>query len=392
MDHNIQVKVFRTFEELETIRDLWQAMVRHPNGDFDFYSTVVKARAEIKSPHVFVLFQDNKPSCMLIGRIEEAPMEIKLGYFAVAQPRLCQLTMVYGGGAGAIGAPEADIFLKSIGSLLKDHAFEAVLFNNLRAGSALHQAIRRNIGVLNRDHAALLNPHWTAVISRSPDDFLKKISRNHRYTLRRQVRLFETTFADKLAIRVYTRDEQVSVLCTDVERIAQKTYQRGIGAGFTHSPEMEDRLHVHARASSLRGYVLSIEGVPCAFWIGTLYKGVFYLDFTGYDAQYHAHAPGIYLFLKMVEDLCSNTAATSMDFGFGDADYKRRFGDTRWDEVSVMLFEGSLKGLALNLARHLTLSLTICINAAVSSTIVRMIKKKWRMRLGKKQNLKATQV
>ncbi len=47
----------------------------------------------------------------------------------------------------------------------------------------------------------------------------------------------------------------------------------------------------------------------------------------------------------MVEDLAANTDIREVDFGFGDAYYKKQFGDVSWNEVSAVVFGTSLRGL-----------------------------------------------
>ncbi len=383
-DENITVRIYQTLDELEDIREFWQSIVNHPNCDFNFYMTIIRSRPEVKSPCVFVMQRDDRPVGLLIGRIEKVPVELKLGYLNLHSPKILQLTILYGGLNGTIGESEAASFVTAINGLLKARAFESVLFSNIHLDSTLHKVLSRNYSFLHKDHGTPPNPHWNAVLSRKPDDFYKKISKNHRYTLRRQARIFEEAFPSEIIIRSFIRENDVEILCKDTEAIAKKTYQRGIGAGFTHNPEMEARLMVCARGSNLRAYILYLKGAPCAFWIGTFYKDTFYLDFTGYDAKYHSQAPGIYLFFKMIDDLCLNTAATRLDFGFGDADYKKRFGDNEWKEVSIMLFAGTLKGLTLHLARQSAIFISIFINAIFSKDLIRVIKKKWRNILGRK--------
>ena len=58
-----------------------------------------------------------------------------------------------------------------------------------------------------------------------------------------------------------------------------------------------------ARAGWLRGYVLSLEGTPGAFWIGTLRNGVFVSDYLAFDPAFADYAPGIYLMVKAIETL-----------------------------------------------------------------------------------------
>jgi CelD/BcsL family acetyltransferase involved in cellulose biosynthesis len=123
-----------------------------------------------------------------------------------------------------------------------------------------------------------------------------------------------------------------------------------LGAGFIKNSEQMQRLALGRRENWLRGMVLHINDKPCAFWIGSVYKQVFHSEATGYDPAYRKYELGTVVFLKLVEDLCAEKAE-AIDFGLGDALYKRRFGDESWQEGSVRIFASSFKGTRLNLLR-----------------------------------------
>ena len=46
---------------------------------------------------------------------------------------------------------------------------------------------------------------------------------------------------------------------------------------------------------------------------------------------------------KLIEDLCADESHT-LDYGFGDADYKRRFGDASWLEEDVLVYAPRRRG------------------------------------------------
>ena len=51
----------------------------------------------------------------------------------------------------------------------------------------------------------------------------------------------------------------------------------------------------------------------------------------------------------MAEHLCGQ--ADWMDFGLGDAEYKRHFGDESWEEDDVLIFARRRRPVTVNLAR-----------------------------------------
>lgn len=70
--------------------------------------------------------------------------------------------------------------------------------------------------------------------------------------------------------------------------------------------------------------------MPRAFWHGTLNRRIFYTGPTGYDPEYRDLRLGSYVLAKMAEHLCGQ--ADWLDFGLGDAEFMRHFGDQSWEE------------------------------------------------------------
>ena len=84
-----------------------------------------------------------------------------------------------------------------------------------------------------------------------------------------------------------------------------------------------------------RGYVLYLRDTPAAFWHGNAYRGVFGAGATAFDPAFGDDRPGTYLLMRLVEDLAADPSVHTLDFGFGDAEYKRHFGDESWLEEDV---------------------------------------------------------
>jgi CelD/BcsL family acetyltransferase involved in cellulose biosynthesis len=72
-----------------------------------------------------------------------------------------------------------------------------------------------------------------------------------------------------------------------------------------------------------------------------------YGEWTGYDAAFKELEPGTVVFLKMIEDLC-RCGAREIDFGPGDASYKRRLGDRTVAERPTNIFAPTPRGVLLN--------------------------------------------
>ena len=82
------------------------------------------------------------------------------------------------------------------------------------------------------------------------------------------------------------------------------------------------------------------------------------------------------------EDLCEDPELTLLDFGFGDAEYKRRFGDRSWHEEDVLIYARRPRPVLINLVRTAFLGVNAAALALGKRTgVLSRIKNWWRSRL-----------
>jgi CelD/BcsL family acetyltransferase involved in cellulose biosynthesis len=178
----------------------------------------------------------------------------------------------------------------------------------------------------------------------------------------------------------------------DVEQVAKKSYQRGLGVGFVDTPTMRNGLRRMAERGWLRAYVLYLEERPCAFWIGDINQGVFGSDYIGYDTEFGKYSPGMFLTTKVIEGFCDGNreGVTAVDFGPGNAQYKEVLSNQRWQETSVYVFAPSFKGISLNLIRSLIGRTDQTIKKALERmNLLQRVKKAWRDRAKSKEMARA---
>jgi CelD/BcsL family acetyltransferase involved in cellulose biosynthesis len=170
----------------------------------------------------------------------------------------------------------------------------------------------------------------------------------------------------------------------EAEVIAKKTYQRGLGVGFEDTPAMHGRLNFCAQKGWLRAGVLYIGDRPCAFWIGTVYDGVFVSDFLAFDPEFRDYSLGSYLLIAMIEEFCKE-GIKAVDFGFGPGEYKERFGNSELREASVHIFAPNFKGITLNALRTVTVLVENTLKKTLQKTnLLPKIKRLWRERVSQK--------
>jgi CelD/BcsL family acetyltransferase involved in cellulose biosynthesis len=214
------------------------------------------------------------------------------------------------------------------------------------------------------------------------------MSSKHRYNLRRQDKKFIETFPDQIEWQWHTHLPDLDALCKRMEEVAAKTYQRGLGAGFVNDEIHRRRLSEFARRDLIRIMLLTVNGQPKAYWLGTAYNGVFHSTSLGYTPDITDFGVGNLMLFKLVDRLVAD-GFTALDFGSGDAEYKDRFSDQSQDEADATLYSGRFRSRCI----QDYVAAIGKIDQAARTIIARMgalnrLKRKWRDRLAAKAALK----
>jgi hypothetical protein len=380
--------VLDTWAALERVGDAWRAWQHNPNADIDFYRFILGVRAECEHPYVVCVEDDAKTQALLVGRVERVHVPIRVGYFKIAQPEIRLITFLEGGLLGQLDEPNADRLVRFVLDRMAAGDADAAFFGHVRQNSALVQSLKRFPRRLRRDAFPAVQPHRSMTIPDSLEAFYASLSPKVRKNQKWQAKKLVEAYAQQVAVRCYTREQDLDVLFRDVDRIASATYQRGLGVGFADTPEMRGRMQLEASKGWMQAFVLYLAGQPAAFWIGTRYRNRFFSDFMGYDSAHAKYSPGMYLILQGIERLCQETGpnrVTELDFGLGDAQYKQVLGTDGWMEESLYLYSPSLRGAVLNLSRTLTGMIERSARAVLRKLqLENYFKASWRKRLAAK--------
>jgi hypothetical protein len=383
------IHVARSVEQVEEIRCFWEKMQQHPHADIDFYLALLAARREILRPHVILLALNGRVISLLIGRIENIPFACKIGYKIVAQPPVRSLTIVYGGILGDPSRASCAVLLAELMNTLARGEAEIVFMNHLAMDGLMYRSATTMPGFLCRDHACVPNDHWRISLAGSYDKFCATLSKNTKHNLRRYSQRLRTRLDERLKIKCYRHAGDMEQIVRESETVSRKTYQRGLGAGFVENGETLRRLALGLQRRRFRAYILYDGDQPCAFWNGIEHGKVFYTGTTGYDPAYEECRPGAFLLNHMIEDFCREGKIEAIDFGFGDAQYKRSFGDQNWREASVCIFPFTARGLRLSVLRTATVALTQMAKYLLQRwRVLQKIKWLWRKRLRSEAEVK----
>lgn len=296
----------------------------------------------------------------IVGRIAERRLESRIGYLRVYAPmlRVLRLVDVVGDAAAIVRDVLHDVDVATTPALPVD------------------SVEYRSLLPLNGDP---FTPTWERrllVLPESWDAFLASRSRKIRAGVRYDMKhLEEATEARVRVVREWSDD-----LVETLDSIAQKTYQRRLGAGFSRG--RADVLRVALEHGWARVYLLGDGERPVAFWWCGVYRDTIRLNTTGYLPEYARHRPGIYLLMHVIQDAIADPALRVLDFGPGASDYKHHFSNESYLERNLVLYAPTFRARRARLARLTIATATAGARRVLDATgATQRVKTAWRRRL-----------
>ena len=345
------VQILRSRDEIEALRDFWSACNPGRDCDLDFYLFVADHIDGCLRPHVILLLEDGIPRALLAGRLDVGRVPIRAGYYTLPVPSIRILRIVHGGCLGEITHERARLLIGSVNQSLAADEADAAMLESVEVNSPIAECARQLPSRLCRDRLIYPQIHRMRDMAASSGTVQSHLSSHARTAQRQRTTKLKRAFGDVRIKRVRSCDE-VPGLIRDAERIAQRSYQSGLGVGFSRTPFVESRLAFEAQKGWLRAYVLYLDEDPCAFWIGSLRNGAFISNYLAFDPSYSEYSPGMYLLLIAMEDVLADASIVRLfDFGIGDAGYKERLSNRFVEEAPIYVFAPRIKALGINALR-----------------------------------------
>jgi CelD/BcsL family acetyltransferase involved in cellulose biosynthesis len=384
MSTTARVIVARSFEELEPLRDAWKRLQgRHFATDPDVFPAILAWQKAIR-PHALALERDGEVRTIVLARVEDIRLATKVGYAAVYKPKVRALTVVYRGVLGELSDEDAALVLGELRAELATGGADLLRLRALEVGAPLHLAATTATPRTLRERSSSAPAHWELAVPDTYADFLSSLSRSTRESAKRYPKRLEKEFGDRLTLEVFHDVADSERVFTDLRRVAEKTYQQGLGVSFAQTELQHQLTTLTMERGWFRAYVLYLDGEPIAFWQGQAYNGVFSTGVPGFDPAYADHRVGNYVLFKLIADLCADESIETLDYGFGDAEYKRRFGNRSWEEQDVHVFAPTAKGYRANAIRSSLLAAVAGGTRALGrGDRLDRLKRSWRDRLSR---------
>ena len=392
-----EIDTATNFQEIEAVRPIWEQMQHDephpvPNADIDRYLSVIKASGDDVQPYIMVMKCDGFPAAITIGRIEKRRLDLKLGYKTFFSPVLKCLSIVYGGIIGRPPAELCEVLIGEIMNMLRSGQVDLVFFNHLGINSPVYNFCKTVPGFFSRSHLTSAEPHWQTDIPDSVEEFYSHIPSSRKRRWRRDIRQLEKISSSEIKVVCYRELSDVNYLIEVACRIVESTYKSGLAVGFTDSDVNRTLLEKNARDGRLRAYILYVGDEPCAFQFDVLYGKTQFTEFGSFDPRWSRGSPGTVLLIKVLEQLCQDSEVCMMDYGFGHALYKSKFGTNHWMEENVCIYAPRLRPVLINMAMSADLAFCRLLSrTAKSLNMDSWVKRNWRRMIRKGSNKQSIQ-
>lgn len=382
-----EIHVLRTLEQIQAIRPIWEALQSESGGnietDFDRYISLVESDQKYE-PYILLLYNGGIPCAMLIGTRGPVRIDCQLGYLKVFRTTLCGVKITYGGYLGDFSEQTYNHLLDYLYTSISKGLADVVRFEQLPRCGRLYSGIRKRPSILCRSRFPKIDMHWQMKIPDSMESFYAQRSSKTRQTLKRYSRQVEKKFQTQLI--GCTSEDSLSKILSEAASVSSRTYQHALGWGLTDDVATRQKLIAASRNGWLRLHLLRLGEKSCAFQLGFQYRGTYFLQTMGFDPEMKKWRLGTALFLKILEQLCRDSSVDCIDFGYGDAAYKRRFGTKYWYESTVYMFAPRVRPVLVNSIQSAVRGFSIGMRwTARKVGIEGMIKQKWRRLLQKSQ-------
>ncbi len=285
----------------------------------------------------------------LAGRLELGRLATGIGYRVLYAPDVRALQIVDGGIAGT--GPVLKALAASVAAELASGEADVAELPALALGSEQAAAFEALGGLFGRQPLIAPWTHRKLVLPATFDEFMASRSQKTRYGTRRDAKRFEAQLGHRIATARLDRADDLETLVRDLDAVARTTYQRRLGAGFADTPEQRALARIGLQHGWVRAYVLYVDSAPIAYWLCSVYGRTMLLRTGGYEERHVHHAVGIYLLMSVIEDACSDPAIDVLDFGPGDASYKRQFSSESVKERNLVLFAPTFRARRINAVR-----------------------------------------
>jgi len=284
-----------------------------------------------------LLARQGESTAVLISDIQKVAVPRRPRAMSNVAPSITSLEVPETGLIVHEGPELSDLCSKLVQSALARGVADHVCIHNLCVDHPAFDALTQWRGLCAFGSSEPKIRWWATLLDPGTGERIDKHSRKTRAKLRAGDRKFVNAFDGDAALECITEPGQVEDFVRDAAGIVCKTYQAALGIGVQDTEEYRAFLREMAEAGGLRAYVMRGKGVPVAYAVGDRWGTAFTLWATSFLPEYRKLAPGIVTLRRVLESLAAEGVA-KFDFGWGEAEYKKKLGDHHTEEADISLY------------------------------------------------------
>jgi hypothetical protein len=160
------------------------------------------------------------------------------------------------------------------------------------------------------------------------------------------VRRYTEQSGDAVELRSYRSLPEARELYPLACAVSGKTYQqRLLDVGLPKTPAFEAELLGGAERDAMRGYLLFHRGMPIAYAYCRMIGDCLQFRYIGYDPAFGDWSAGIVLIYEALRSAIGEGRFAVLDFGLGEAQYKRVFATGSLCCATVFFFRPTARHL-----------------------------------------------
>ncbi|MDJ0737681.1 MAG: GNAT family N-acetyltransferase [Nostocaceae cyanobacterium] len=344
-----EIIIIETIDELDRIKPLWNKLKnRHqPENifvDIDFYRGMFKFEQNNEdskyihsSPYVVIFYQANEPVAGIIGRRYRCRLKFQVGYVPITMPPVRCLDVEIGG-LMANDSNAVNLVRDHLASLVRNRSIDLLNLEYLPQHNDFWQLLLED-AQLGVQSVRTNRVEWIASIADQNSG--ERLVKNHKSRTAQRIRTAERKlykeFDNRVEVSCFSHAHEVKDFLLQADAIAKESYQHAINVGVENNAAWRSELELLAQAGCFRGYILYGEDKPICYVVGPAYNGLFLLYATAFNPQFGNLSPGGFL-LRKVMDMLFAEGIHTFHFGYGDADYKRRFGTDCFEGAALHFY------------------------------------------------------
>lgn len=332
--------------------------VSRMNSPRSFEGALRASRGGPMHPFAMLLHRDGELVAVITGVVLRERRALRLGPVALRPLRLSTMRVADAGVMHAPSGAGLDEVVAVLRSLLAGGSIDIAEVWAVVQGVPLHQVLSGGAApspyVLRRPECRWL----TRVTDPQTGERLLHHSSKTRANIRRRSGKLDKAFDGDVQMEIVSRPDQVDAFFDEAATITADSYQAALGIGVRAGDQaMRAYMHEMAERGELRAYLLRARGRAIAYVQGDVQVREYGVWWTAYLDEFRHLSPGVALIHRMIESMAAE-GMHQIEWGFGDADYKRdlfgsdrleiehlHFGAARWRPRLVLALEALLMRL-----------------------------------------------